>query len=131
MLNYINGKKNISDVDKDLNSLLKSIKKNKKYIVTKKDLMLMEALISDGVEIPKKYQSLFEFGQSNIPTDIQLLISNNEVGLVLLRLVEIIGQDNLEYLDPDTLYFMITSLNDLDIDEIRNYILLKVLPLKV
>ena len=79
----------------------------------------------------KKYQSLFEFGQSNIPTDIQLLISNNEVGLVLLRLVEIIGQDNLEYLDPDTLYFMITSLNDLDIDEIRNYILLKVLPLKV
>ena len=130
MLNYINGKKNISDVDKDLNSLLKSIK-NKKYIVTKKDLMLMEALISDGVEIPKKYQSLFEFGQSNIPTDIQLLISNNEVGLVLLRLVEIIGQDNLEYLDPDTLYFMITSLNDLDIDEIRNYILLKVLPLKV
>ncbi len=131
LLNYINGKKNISDVDKDLNSLLKSIKKNKKYIVTKKDLMLMEALISDGVEIPKKYQSLFEFGQSNIPTDIQLLISNNEVGLVLLRLVEIIGQDNLEYLDPDTLYFMITSLNDLDIDEIRNYILLKVLPLKV
>ena len=131
LLNYINGKKNISDVDKDLNSLLKSIKKNKKYIVTKKDLMLMEALISDGVEIPKKYQSLFEFGQSNIPTDIQLLISNNEVGLVLLRLVEIIGQDNLEYLDPDTLYFMITSLNDLEIDEIRNYILLKVLPLKV
>ena len=60
----------------------------------------MEALISDGVEIPKKYQSLFEFGQSNIPTDIQLLISNDEMGLVLLRLVEIIGQDNLECFRP-------------------------------
>jgi hypothetical protein len=48
-----------------------------------------------------------------------------------LRLVEIIGQDNLELLDPDTLYFMITTLNELDIDQIRNYMLLKVLPLKV
>ena len=91
----------------------------------------MESLISDGVQISKKYQSLFEFEQSNIPTDIQLLINNSETGLVLLRLVEIIGQDDIESLDPDTLYFMITTLNQLDIDPIRNDILLKVLPLKV
>ena len=89
LLNYINGKKSIEDIDKDLISLLKNIKKNKKYIVTTKDLVLMESLISDGAEIPKKYQSLFEFGKSNIPTDMQLLISNDEIGLVLLRLVEI------------------------------------------
>ena len=91
----------------------------------------MESLISDGVQISKKYQSLFEFEQSNIPTDIQLLINNSEIGLVLLRLVEIIGQDDIKSLDPDTLYFMITTLNQLDIDPIRNDILLKVLPLKV
>ncbi len=131
LLNYINGKKSIEDIDKDLISLLKNIKKNKKYIVTTKDLVLMESLISDGIEIPKKYQSLFEFGKSNIPTDMQLLISNNEIGLVLLRLVEIIGQDNIDVLDPDTLYFMTSTLNALDIDQIRNYILLQVLPLKV
>ena len=131
LLNYINGKKSIEDIDKDLISLLKNIKKNKKYIVTTKDLVLMESLISDGIEIPKKYQSLFEFGKSNIPTDMQLLISNNEIGLVLLRLVEIIGQDKVDVLDPDTLYFMTSTLNALDIDQIRNYILLEVLPLKV
>ena len=131
LLNYINGKKSIEDIDKDLISLLKSIKKNKKYIVTTKDLVLMESLISDGIEIPKKYQSLFEFGKSNIPTDMQLLISNDEIGLVLLRLVEIIGQDNVDVLDPDTLYFITSTLNALDIDQIRNYILLQVLPLKV
>ena len=131
LLNYINGKKSIEDIDKDLISLLKNIKKNKKYIVTTKDLVLMESLISDGIEIPKKYQSLFEFGKSNIPTDMQLLISNDEIGLVLLRLVEIIGQDNINVLDPDTLYFMTSTLNALDIDQIRNYILLQVLPLKV
>ncbi len=131
LLNYINGKKSIEDIDKDLISLLKNIKKNKKYIVTTKDLVLMESLISDGIEIPKKYQSLFEFGKSNIPTDMQLLISNNEIGLVLLRLVEIIGQDKVDVLDPDTLYFITSTLNALDIDQIRNYILLEVLPLKV
>ena len=131
LLNYINGKKSIEDIDKDLISLLKNIKKNKKYIVTTKDLVLMESLISDGIKIPKKYQSLFEFGKSNIPTDMQLLISNDEIGLVLLRLVEIIGQDNIDVLDPDTLYFMTSTLNALDIDQIRNYILLQVLPLKV
>ena len=131
LLNYINGKKSIEDIDKDLISLLKNIKKNKKYIVTTKDLVLMESLISDGVEIPKKYQSLFEFGKSNIPTDMQLLISNDEIGLVLLRLVEIIGEDNLENLDSDTLYFMSTILNQLNLDSIRNKIMLKVLPLKI
>ena len=130
MNDYIK-KNEISKIEKDTNSLLKSIKKNKKYFVSINDLILLESLISDGVQISKKYQSLFEFEQSNIPTDIQLLINNSEIGLVLLRLVEIIGQDDIKSLDPDTLYFMITTLNQLDIDTIRNDILLKVLPLKV
>ena len=43
------------------------------------DLILLESLISDGVKISKKYQNLFEFDQSNVPTDIQLLISNSEI----------------------------------------------------
>ncbi len=74
---------------------------------------------------------MFNFNQSNIPTDIQLLINNNEVGMVLLRLVEIIGEDELENLDSDTLYFMSTILNQLNLDSVRNRILLKVLPLKI
>ena len=68
--------------------------------------MLLESLQSDGVEISKKYQNLFQFNQSDIPTDIQLLINNNEIGLVLLRLVEIIGEDELINLGSDILYFI-------------------------
>ena len=74
---------------------------------------------------------MFKFYESKIPTDIQLLMNNKEIGMVLLRLVEIIGEDDLENLDPDTLYFVSTILNDLDLDSIRNKILLKVLPLKI
>ena len=74
---------------------------------------------------------MFNFDQSNIPTDIQLLLSNNEIGMVLLRLIEIIGEDDLENLDPDSLYFITSILNKLNLDSIRNKLLLKVLPLKI
>ena len=59
------------------------------------------------------------------------MINNNEKGLVLLRIAEVIGEDKLERIDDDTIYFIIRTLNQLDIDQLRNKILLKVLPLKV
>ncbi len=131
LLNYFKESYNIKQVEKDTNDLIKKIKKNKDYFVSRKDLMLLESLQSDGVEISKKYQNLFQFNQSDIPTDIQLLINNNEIGLVLLRFVEIIGEDELINLGSDILYFMVNVLNQLNIDPLRNNILLKVLPLKV
>ena len=131
LLNYFRESYDIKKVEKDTNDLIKSIKKNKKYFVSTKDLMLLESLQSDGVKISKKYLKLFQFNQSDIPTDLQLLINNNEIGLVLLRFVEIIGEDEFINLGSDTIYFMVDALNRLNIDSIRNNILLKVLPLKV
>ena len=131
LLNYFKESYNIKKVEKDTNDLIKSIKKNKKYFVSTKDLMLLESLQSDGVKISKKYLKLFQFNQSDIPTDLQLLINNNEIGLVLLRFVEILGEDEFINLGSDTIYFMVDALNRLNIDSIRNNILLKVLPLKV
>jgi hypothetical protein len=66
-----------------------------------------------------------------MPDDIQILIDNNDIGLVLLRLVEVIGQDEIQDIGPETLYFIISALNQLNIDHLRNKILLTVLPLKV
>jgi len=131
LLNYFRESYDIKKVEKDTNDLIKNIKKNKKYFVSTKDLMLLESLQSDGVEISKKYLKLFQFNQSDIPTDLQLLINNNEIGLVLLRFVEIVGEDEFVNLGSDTIYFMVDALNQLNIDSIRNNILLKVLPLKV
>ena len=53
------------------------------------------------------------------------------MGLAMLRIIEVIGQDELEDIDPETMYFIISVLNKLDIDPLRNKILLKILPLKV
>ena len=59
------------------------------------------------------------------------MIIKEDIGGALLRIAQVIGQDNIEEIDDDTIYFIISTLNKLDIDPIRNRILLKVLPLKV
>ena len=59
------------------------------------------------------------------------LINANEVGTVLLSLIEIIGNDKIENIDEKRLYFISNTLNQINADLIRNRILLKVLPLKV
>ena len=48
-----------------------------------------------------------------------------------VKLGKIIGEDELENLDSDSLYFMTGILNELNLDQIRNNLLLKVLPLKI
>ncbi len=131
LLKYFDGEYDMSKTQKDLNNYLKKIKKNKKYVLSKKDIILIESLKSDGIKIDKKYNNLYEILESEMPTDIQVMINNNEMASTILRLIEVIGQDRLEALDEDTLFFIISALNQLDIDTLRNKILLKVLPLKV
>ncbi len=131
LVNYFNGDFAVSKIEKDLNNYLKKIKKDKKYFISKKDIIFIESIKSDGIKILKKYENLYQINHSEMPTDIQVMINNKEIGTTLLRIIEIIGQDELKDLDEDTLYFIISALNQLDIDYIRNKILLKVLPLKV
>ena len=131
LINYFKGEVNKENAQKDLNDMLKKIKKNKKYFVSTKDIILLESMKSDGFEFMKKYDSLYTVDNVDIPSDIIDLIKNNESGLVLLRLVQILGQDNFEDLGSETLFFIVDILNQLNIDQLRNKILLKVLPLKV
>ncbi len=130
ILNYFNGDYSKAKIEKDLNNFLNKIKKNKKYLLSKKDIILIESIKSDGIQVSKKYENLYKINNSEMPSDIQVMINNNDIGSVILRIIEVIGQDELELLDEDTLYFIISALNQLNIDYIRNKILLKVLPLK-
>ncbi len=131
LINYFNGDYAKSKIEKDVNNFLKKIKKNKKYFLSKKDVIFLESLKADGIKISDKFDDLYVINESEMPTDIQIMINNNESGAALLRIVEVIGQDKLERIDEDTIYFIISALNQLNIDSIRNKILFKVLPLKV
>ncbi len=131
LINYIRGDSSKINTEKDLNDLFKKIKKKKDYFISTKDIILLETLKSDGIQLMKKYKGMYETEDYNMPTDIQVFIVNNETGMVLLRLVEIIGEDKLKDMGTETLYFIISALNQLNMDTLRNKILLKVLPLKV
>ena len=131
LVNYFNGDYAKSKIEEDLNKFLKKIKKDKKYFLSKKDIIFLEALKSDGIEIPKKYENLYEINKSEMPSDIQKMLDNKEIGAALLRIIEVIGPEKIEDIDDDTVYFIINTLNQLNADLIRNKLLLKVLPFKV
>ena len=130
LLNYFVEKKEIPKIEKETNDLLKNILKDKKYVITTSDEILLESLKYDGVKILKKYSDRYS-STANIPPDIQVKINNRELGMILLRISEIIGEDKLENLGSETLNFILITLNQLDLDAIRDKIILKTLPMRV
>ena len=131
LINYFRSEGSSKKIGKDLNDSLKKIKKNKKYFFSKKDIILVESFKSDGIKVSEKFKNLYEIKDSEIPSDIQIFINSGDIAAAMLRIVEVIGQDELKNIDDDTLYFIISTLNQLNADPLRNKILLKVLPLKV
>ena len=131
LINYFKQDSSIKNITKDLNDSLKKIKKNKKYFFSKKDVILVETFKSDNIIVSNKFKNLYEINELEIPSDIQIFINNNDVATAMLRIAEVIGQDELTNIDDDTMYFIISTLNQLNVDPLRNKILLKFLPLKV
>ena len=132
LVNYFDNGYKLKEIEKEVENFLKKIKKNKKYFISKKDIIFLETLKSDGIKVSEKYDDLYKIDDDKeIPTDIQNMIIKEDIGGALLRIAQVIGQDNIEEIDDDTIYFIISTLNKLDIDPIRNRMLLKVLPLKV
>jgi len=122
---------NKKKIKKDFSSVYKKIKRNKKYFFSIKDVILLETLSSDGFKIPKELDINKLSENLTIPTNINLLVKNNEIGLLMLKLVEIIGSDDIQNLDPETLYFIVNILNKAKIKKVRNQILNLTLPLRV
>ena len=132
IINYfIQEKPSKKKTEKDLNNFLKKIKKSKKNYLITKDVIVIESLKFDGIEINEDYNDLYTINENTMPIDIQVLINDGEIGLAMLRIIEIIGEDELKNLGSETLYFLVNALNQMDIDLIRNEILSTILPVRV
>ena len=91
----------------------------------------MDSLKADGIQLPKKIRNKYSNNQLTIPKKLIELSDQGQTGLVLLKIIEIIGEDQLKDLDPETLYFITATLNKLDLKKIRNNIIIKTLPYRV
>ena len=122
--------KNLSkkSVEKELQRIHKKLKKNKKYQISLNDVILLESLRNDGFSIPKEinYKKL---SKNNMPpVELLNLVKNKETGLALLRIVELVGEDELTDLDSQTIYFINYLFDKAGLTKIRNKILITVLP---
>ena len=122
---------NREKLNKDFSNIYKKIKRNKKYFFSIKDIILLETLYSDGIEMPKDLDIGNLSKNLTVPSNMNSLVENGEIGLLMLKLVEIIGSDDIKNLDPETLYFINKLLNKGKIKKVRNQILNLTLPLRV
>ena len=121
----------IKKLEKDFKSVHKKVKKNKKYFISIKDIILLETLKHDGIKIPAglDYEEFSE--KLTVPQGLQDMVDTNQTGLAILKIIEIIGADSIQDLDPETIYFLNKILNQLKVKKIRNQILSQALPLRV
>ena len=128
---FINDNEKTAKTAKDFKAVFKKIKKNKKYFISIKDIVVLESLAADGVPIPENLNYSDLLSELTVPENLQNLVKENQIGLVMLKIIEIIGEDNIRDLDPETIYFLSKILNDLNLKKIRNSILSEVLPIRI
>ena len=128
---FLDNNEKLNRTEKDFKSVYKKIKRNKKYFISIKDIVVLESLVADGISLPEDLDYSELSSQLTVPKNLQDLASQNQIGLVMLKIVEIIGEDNISDLDPETIYFLNRILNDLNLKKIRNNILSEALPVRV
>mgnify|MGYP001024963291 CR=1 FL=1 len=128
---FLDENQKLSKTEKDFKSVYKKIKKNKKYFISIRDIVVLESLEADGISLPEDLDYTALSSQLTVPKNLEDLASQNQIGLVMLKIVEIIGEDNISDLDPETVYFLNKILNQLNLKKIRNNILSEALPVRI
>ena len=128
---FLGSGEKINRTEKDFKSIYKKIKKNKKYFLSIKDIIVLESLAADGIPLPTDLDYTELSSNLTVPKNLEDLAKQNQIGLVMLKIIEIIGEDDVADLDHETVYFLNKILNELNLKKIRNTILSQALPVKV
>ena len=128
VLKYFQAEIDQKKAQKDFTRIFKKIKKNRKYFFSAKDLALVESLVKDGFIIPKDFNYKEISKKYSVPQSLLKLGNSDETAFLILKLVEIIGEDEAYNLDPETIYFITHLLNKNNLKKIRNEILISALP---
>ena len=115
-------------LEKEFKNINKKIKKNKKYKISIKDTILFETLESDGITVPVELMDKKIIIKNSPPIELLNFGKNNETALLLLRIVELIGEDEILDLDDQTIYFINHLLLKSGLKKFSNKILTTALP---
>ncbi len=129
VLNYFLNKQSLPKTQKLTDNLLSKIQKDKNYSFDFKDIVLLQSLKSDGIQIGE-IDELSQY-KPDLNPELDKMIDNNESGMILLKLVEIIGEKELDELNSTSLNFIVEIMNRTKLISLRNELLLEILPLKV
>ena len=129
MLNYFLNKNSLTKTQKLTDNLLSKMKNDKDYSFDFKDIVLLQSLRSDGIEIGE-IDELSQY-KPDLNPELDKMIDNNESGMILLKLAEIIGEKELDELNSRSLNFVIEIMNRTKLISLRNELLMEILPLKV
>ena len=114
--------------EKELLNIHKKIRKNKKYQLSLKDVILLDSLRNENLSIPKEI-NYDEIVKNNLPPpELLNLVKNEEIGLFLLRIVELVGEDELLDLDTQTIYFINQLFEKAGLTKLSKKILITILP---
>ena len=127
---YIENEEN-KKIQKEIDKVFKKISKNKKYFYSAKDLALVNSLIKDGFKIPSNFDFNQQASKYDVPKNLIELIDQKQNAFLVLKIIEIIGEDEPHQLDPETIYFITSLLNEMNLIKIRNKVLTSALPLRV
>ena len=118
-------------VDSSKENIHKKIKRNRNYFYSAKDLAVLESLEVDGIKVPKEIDHENLKSNYSVPDSLLSLAKKGEKGFLALKIVEIIGEDEVISLDSETIYFITHLLKQLELKEFRNEILGSALPLRI
>ena len=130
IIKYFVEKENKKKVQKNIDKIFKKVSKNRKYFYSAKDLALADALIKDGFSLPSNFDYKELSQKYDIPKNLLKLIDNNQNAFLAVKIVEIIGEDEPHQLDPETIYFITSLLNKMNLKKIRNIVLNSALPFR-
>ena len=129
VLNYFLNKQSLPKTQKLTDNLLSKMKKDKNYSFDFKDIVLLQSLKSDGIQIGE-IDELSQY-KPDLNPELDKMIDNDETGMIILKLVEIIGEKELDELNSKSLNFIVEIMNRTKLISLRNELLLEILPLKV
>ena len=90
--------------------------------------MLFETLQADNFTIPPELIDKKIIQNNSPPVELVNFGKNSEIGLLLLRIAELIGEDEILDLDQQTIYFINNLLINSGLKKLSNKIIKTTLP---